>query len=83
MPTEVSSAVATAASAPAGTPGLGSSLAGLGTAVKVFVLAHPVSLAVVGGALLGAGLYHVVTRRGATHAAADAAPAAEAAPTAA
>jgi len=53
---------AAAATAPAVTPGIGSSLAGLGTAVKVLVLTHPVSLAAVGGVLLGAGVYHALTR---------------------
>jgi pantothenate kinase len=36
------------------TPG---SLAALGTAAKAFVLAHPVGMSLVGGALLGAGAY--------------------------
>lgn len=76
MPTEVPYAVATAATAPAGTPGIGSSLAGLGTAAKVFVFTHPVSMAVVGGALLGAGVYHLVTRKRGTPAEVDVAPAA-------
>ena len=74
MPTEVSTAVA--AAAPAGTPGIGSSLAGVSTAAKVFVLAHPVSIAIVGGAALGAGLYHLVTRKSSAPAEVDVAPAA-------
>ena len=60
---EVPYAIAHAAGAPAGAPGIGSSLAGLGTAAKVLVLAHPLSVAAVGGALLGAGVYHVLTRK--------------------
>lgn len=73
MSTEVPYAVATTA---AGTPGFGSSLAGLGTATKIFVLSHPVGLAVAGGALLGAGLYHLVTRKRGAPAEAQTAPAA-------
>lgn len=81
MSTEVPFAAA-AAAAQAATPGIGSSLAGLGTAVKVLVLTHPVSLAAVGGALLGAGVYHALTRgRGKTET--PPAPAADAAPAAA
>jgi hypothetical protein len=33
------------------------SLAAVGTAAKAFVLVHPVSLSLAGGALLGAGAY--------------------------
>lgn len=44
--------------APAGLSGL----AGIGTALKGFVLAHPVGLSLAGGALLGAGAYWGVRR---------------------
>lgn len=76
MPTQVQVpyAIASTVAAPAGTPGIGASLAGLGTAVKVFVLSHPVSLAAVGGVLLGAGAYRVLTRKHGAEPAATPAP---------
>lgn len=49
------------AAAPAA-PGIGAALAGLGTAVKAFVVANPVGLAAVGGVLVGAGAYYALTR---------------------
>jgi len=39
-----------------------SSLASMGTATKAFVLAHPVGVAIVGGALIGVGAYYVVKK---------------------
>jgi hypothetical protein len=79
-PVQVPLALASAA-APAAPPGIGASLASLGTAVKVLVLSHPASLAAVGGALLGAGAYHMLTRKRAP--AATPAPEPAAAPAAA
>ncbi len=76
---EVPYAITHAAGASAGAPGIGSSLAGLGTAVKVLVLSHPVSVAVVGGALLGAGVYYTLTRKRGTDAVPATDPAAAAA----
>lgn len=37
---------------------IGNSLANAGTATKVFILAHPMGMAVAGGALLGLGTYY-------------------------
>ena len=56
-------AVAAATPATATAPGIGASLAGLGTAVKAFVLANPVGMAALGGVLLGAGAYYALTRK--------------------
>lgn len=39
---------------------IGSSLANVGTATKAFVLAHPMGMAAVGGALLGIGAYYAL-----------------------
>lgn len=41
---------------------VGQSLAGVGAAGKAFALAHPMGMAVAGGALLGAGAYYAVGR---------------------
>lgn len=85
MPAEVVQLAATAApaagsaaapAAPAAAPGIGASLAALGTAVKAFVLANPVGIAAVGGALVGAGAYYAFTRLRSKPAAATEAPAA-------
>lgn len=38
------------------------SLTAIGTASKAFALAHPVGIAVVGGALVGAGVYYIANR---------------------
>jgi len=38
------------------------SLASMGTATKAFVLAHPVGVAIVGGALIGAGTYYLLKK---------------------
>ncbi|NOS89906.1 MAG: hypothetical protein HOP34_15455 [Methylococcaceae bacterium] len=46
-------------------------LAAIGTAAKTLVLAHPVSVAVVGGALIGWGTYYAVGKYIAKKAAAD------------
>ena len=40
------------------TAGANGSLASVGTAAKALVLAHPITMAVAGGALLGAGAYY-------------------------
>jgi hypothetical protein len=45
--------------AAAGSP---STLAGVGTAIKGFAIAHPVGLSVAGGLLLGVGAYYAVAR---------------------
>ncbi len=42
------------------TAGSNGSLAAVGSATKAFVLAHPIGMAVAGGALLGLGTYYVL-----------------------
>ncbi len=49
--------VVTAATSNGSLSSVGSSLANVGTATKAFVLAHPMGMAVAGGALLGVGVY--------------------------
>jgi len=56
MSTEITTA---ATAAPVASNG---SLAAVGTAAKAFVLAHPVSLSIAGGVLLGAGAYWGIQR---------------------
>ncbi len=56
MSTELTTA---ATAAPVASNG---SLAAVGTAAKAFVLAHPVSLSIAGGVLLGAGAYWGIQR---------------------
>jgi hypothetical protein len=74
------------ASETAAAAGSSTTLAGVGTAIKGFALAHLVGLSVAGGLLLGAGAYYAVDRfldkRKEASAAKDAAPE-EAAPAAA
>lgn len=52
--------VATAASTKGSLASVGSSLMNVGTASKAFVLAHPMGMAAVGGAVLGIGAYYAV-----------------------
>lgn len=47
---------------PVATTSTNGSLASIGTATKAFALAHPITLAVTGGVLLGAGTYYAVGR---------------------
>jgi pantothenate kinase len=56
MSTELTTAATTAPAA------MNGSLAAVGTAAKAFVLAHPVSLSIAGGVLLGAGAYWGIQR---------------------
>lgn len=55
METEVATAAAGSNSTLAS---IGNSLANAGTAAKAFALAHPMGMAVAGGALLGLGTYY-------------------------
>jgi hypothetical protein len=58
-PTAAPTAAATAAPAAAGSHStLTASLANAGTTAKVFILSHPMGMAVAGGALLGLGTYY-------------------------
>ena len=74
--------VATAA-AKGTSAGVGSALSAFGTGIKVFALAHPVSLATTGGVLLGLGGYHAVSRWRKKHAEEEVAEEEAAAPAAA
>ena len=42
--------------------GLSTALSGVGTGLKAFMLAHPVSLAALGGIAVGVGAYYAVGR---------------------
>jgi hypothetical protein len=44
------------------TAGSHGSLVAVGTATKAFVLAHPIGMAVAGGAVLGLGTYYVLRK---------------------
>jgi len=59
MPTEIP---ATTVLASQGTSGPAATLAGVGTGLKAFVVAHPVTLAAVAGILLGIAGYYAVDR---------------------
>lgn len=52
--------MATEVATTAGTAGANGSLASVGTAAKALVLAHPITMAVAGGAILGAGAYYAI-----------------------
>ncbi len=63
--------------------GVGSTLSAFGTGIKIFALAHPVSLVATGGVLLGLGGYHAVSRWRKKHAEEEVAEEEAAAPAAA